>query len=77
MIRTSLLKTGFDYQTRHTAVYLILTETKICQGDAFREVWLFDYHPPRTPKKMASQKWGRIDEHLFCKTEKIPKQVIN
>jgi hypothetical protein len=76
-ISASWLTAGFDNETRDAATYLIVNETKIRQGDAFRDVWLFDYHPLRTPKKRASQKWGPIDEHLFRKTEKIPKQVIN
>jgi hypothetical protein len=37
-IRVSWLKTGFDYETRDAATYLIVNETKIRQGDAFREV---------------------------------------
>jgi hypothetical protein len=41
-IRASWLKTGFDYETRDVATYLMVNETKIRQGDAFREVWLFD-----------------------------------
>jgi transposase len=67
-IRAFWLKTGFDYETRDAATYLILNETKIRQGDALREVWLFDYHPLRTSKKRASQRWGWINEHLFRKT---------
>jgi hypothetical protein len=69
-IRASWLKTGFDYETRDAATYLIVNETKIRQGDAFREVWLFDYRSPRTSKKRASQRRGRINEHFFRKTEK-------
>jgi hypothetical protein len=69
-IRTSWLKTGFDYETRDAATYLIVNETKIRQGDAFRKVWLFDYYPPRTSKNRASQRWGWINEHLFRKMEK-------
>jgi hypothetical protein len=69
-IRASWLKTGFDYETRDAATYLIVNETKICQGDAFREVWLFNYRPPRTSKKSASQRWRWINEHPFRKTEK-------
>jgi hypothetical protein len=71
-IKASWLKTGFDYKTRGAATYLIINETKIRQGDTFREVWLFDSHPPRTSKKRASQRWGWINEHLFRKTEKGP-----
>jgi hypothetical protein len=61
-IRVSWLKTGFDYETRDAAAYLIVNENKIRQGDAFREVRLFDYHPLRTSKKRASQRWACIDE---------------
>jgi hypothetical protein len=64
------LKTGLNYKTRDAATYLIVNETKIRQSDPFREVWLFDYHPPRTSKKRASQGWGWINEHFFRKTEK-------
>jgi hypothetical protein len=69
-IRASWLKTGFDYETRDEATYLIVNETKIRQRDAFREVCPFDYHPPKTSKKRASQRWGWINEHLFRKMEK-------
>jgi hypothetical protein len=55
-IRASWLKTGFDDKTRDAATYLIVNETKIRQRDAFRQVWLFAYHPPRTLKKRASQR---------------------
>jgi hypothetical protein len=41
-IRTSWIKTEFDYETRDAATYLIVNETKIRYGDAFREVWVFD-----------------------------------
>jgi hypothetical protein len=69
-IRTSWLKTGFDYEMRDTATYLIVNQIRIRQRDAFREVWLFDYHPLRISKKRASQRWGWINEHLFRMTEK-------
>jgi hypothetical protein len=69
-IRASWLKTGFDYETRDAATYLIVNGTKIRQGDAFREMWLSDYHPPRISKKRVSQRWGWINEHLFRKMEK-------
>jgi hypothetical protein len=54
--RQSGLKREFDYETRDAATYLIVNETKIRQADAFREVGLFDYHPPRTSKKRTSQR---------------------
>jgi hypothetical protein len=69
-IRASRLKTEFDYETRDAATYLIVNETKIRQGDVFREVWLFDYHPPRTSKKRVSQRWEWINEHLFRNMER-------
>jgi hypothetical protein len=69
-IRVLWLKTGFDYETRDAATYLIVNENKIRQGDGFREVWLFDCHTPRISKKMASQRWGWTNKHLFRKTEK-------
>jgi hypothetical protein len=69
-IRASWLKTGFEYETRDEVTYLIVNETKIRQGDAFREVWLFDYHPLGTSKKRAFQRWGWKNEHLFRKMEK-------
>jgi hypothetical protein len=69
-IRASRLKTGLDYTLRDAAIYLIVNETKIHQCDAFREVWLFNYHPPRTSKKRAAQRWGWLNEHLLRKTEK-------
>jgi hypothetical protein len=69
-IRTSWLKTGFNYETRDAATYLIVNETKIRQGDAFPEVWLLYYHPLRTSKKKSYQSWGWIKEHIFRKTEK-------
>jgi hypothetical protein len=68
-IKSSWLKTGFEYETRDATTYLIVNETKIRQADVVREVWLFDYLPPRTSKKRASQRWGWISEHLFRKTE--------
>jgi hypothetical protein len=57
-IRASWMKIGFDYETRDAATDLIVNETKIRQGDAFCEGWLFDYHPLRISKKRASQRWG-------------------
>jgi hypothetical protein len=55
-IKASWLKTGFDYETREAAAYLIVNEAKIRQGDAVREIWLFDYYPFRISKQPASQR---------------------
>jgi hypothetical protein len=40
MIRTSWMTTGFSYETRDAATYLIVNEIKFRQGDVFRELWL-------------------------------------
>jgi hypothetical protein len=69
-IRASGLKTGFHGETLDAATYLIVNETKIRPGEVLREVSLFDYHPPRTSKKRASQRWGWRNEHFFRKMEK-------
>jgi branched-subunit amino acid aminotransferase/4-amino-4-deoxychorismate lyase len=69
-IRGSWLKTGFDYETRKVTTYRIVNEIRIRQGDAFREVWLFDYHPARISKSAASQRLEWINDHLFRKMER-------
>jgi hypothetical protein len=76
-IRASWLKTEFDCETRQAATYLIVNEAKIRQRDAFREVWLFDYHPPRISKQVASQRWRWINEHLRQDGTKVHTKVPN
>jgi hypothetical protein len=69
-IRASWQRTGFEYEKRNGATYLIVDEARIRQSPGFQEIWLFDYHPARLSSRRQSQKWGWINEHLFHRTER-------
>jgi hypothetical protein len=69
-IRASWGKTGFEYQSRDNATYLVINEAKVRQSNAFQEIWLFDYHPARLSPQRLAQKWGWLNEHLFRRKER-------
>lgn len=64
-IRSSFIKTGFEYFTKNNKLYLKLNKSKIQNSIEFQEIWNFNYSFNDMSMRRRSIKFGWVNREFF------------
>ena len=64
-IRSSFMKTGFEYFTKNNKLYLKMNKSKIQNSIEFKEIWNHNYSLDDMSMRRKSIKFGWINREFF------------
>jgi hypothetical protein len=77
-VRSSWEKAGFGSVRRDGTDYLWVDEGRIRASPEFVKVWQVDYPEKRLSQRRRQQKWGSLNQGLFCTegTDMAPVSIL-